>query len=104
LSSSIALRLLLVARDHQQDVLGRELLLRGGVVGVADLRLEEVGEPAGLAVDQVEAVAVGRAVGEVVEDIDGAERVALADGAAVSLLEVRGGPGQSMWWSDAGAT
>ena len=69
------------------------MLLRGGVVGVADLRLEKVGEPGRLAVDEVEAVAVHRAVGEVVEDIDGAERIPLADAAAVSLLEVGRGPG-----------
>jgi hypothetical protein len=76
-----------------RDVLGRELLLRRGVVGVADLRLDELAEPAGLAIDQAEAVAVGRAIGEVVVDLDDAERVALADGPAVSLLEVRGCPG-----------
>jgi hypothetical protein len=81
-------RLLLVAGDHQQDVLGRELLLRGGVVRVAHLRLDQLAEPARFAVDQAEAVAVGRAVSEVVVDADRAERVALAHGPAVALLEV----------------
>jgi hypothetical protein len=83
-----------VARDHHQDLLVGEGLLRAGVAGVAGLAGEHVAEPRALALDQRIAVPVHRAIGQVVIDLDDRQLVALADGPAVALLEVGRRPRQ----------
>jgi hypothetical protein len=80
--------------DGHVSRLGPELHLGAGVVGVARLRLEQLGHPAELSLDEVEAKPVLTAFREVVEDLDGRERVALAHPAPVALLQGGGLPGQ----------
>jgi hypothetical protein len=88
------LRGLGVARDHQQNLLVIEGLLRAGVAGVAGLAGEHVAEPPALALDQGVAIPVHRSIGQVVVNLHDQQLVALAHDPAVALLEVRGGPGQ----------
>ena len=82
--------LFFIAREEHQPVLGRELGLRGGVVGLAGGAVDHRGHPLALAVDELKARHVHRAVREDVVDRDDVVLVALTLAAAVALLQ-RGG-------------
>ena len=80
--------LLRVTADEHQELLARQRGLRRGVIDLLALAFEQAADPVLLAAHHVEAAAVLGAVGDVVEDLDVRERVALSVTAAVALIEL----------------
>ena len=84
-------RLLWVAAEGDEDILRAELVVCRRVGGLRVAR-DEIIEPPGLAVDQIEAEEIHRPLGEVVVDGDRRVAVALPVAPAVALLKIRGRP------------